>query len=281
MGQLITVTVRPTASPSVRIFDLDRSLTGMAIERYASVDDVHGGRPPDVLARRLFDLGATSVTVYSSAVSVAAATEQWDELRAQGRRDHRAPLRLLRRRRGLVARLAAGDRRRAAPHPRADGLSCAGRAALADTNICSIVWRGHGPAALPLPRQLPRQPRRDAAAREHLDAVARGARPSCWRAIGRWRWPRAGWPRSCPAVWSSGARCCGWQASQARGPPPLPSSSRLRSPRWGSGPQRSISTARSARAPPGRPGWRSNGSRWSGGFPPPAGPPWWPRCSTA
>ena len=74
MGQFITVTVRPGASPTVRIFDLNRSLTGMAIERYASIDDVKegGDRPPDVLARRLFDFGATSVTVYSSAVAVAA-----------------------------------------------------------------------------------------------------------------------------------------------------------------------------------------------------------------
>jgi Scaffold protein Nfu/NifU N terminal len=82
MGQFITVTVRTGASPSVRIFDLNRSLTGMAIERYASVDDVKqgGDRAPDVLARRLFDLGATTVTVYSSAVSVTAPAEEWDDL---------------------------------------------------------------------------------------------------------------------------------------------------------------------------------------------------------
>ena len=74
MGQFITVTVRPGTSSSVRIFDLNRSLTGMAIERYPSIDDVKDGgdRPPDVLARRLFDLGATAVTVYSSAVAVTA-----------------------------------------------------------------------------------------------------------------------------------------------------------------------------------------------------------------
>jgi hypothetical protein len=82
MGQFITVTVRPGASPAVRIFDLNRSLTGMAIERYPSVDDVKegGDRPPDVLARRLFDLGATSVTVYSSAVAVTAAADAWSAL---------------------------------------------------------------------------------------------------------------------------------------------------------------------------------------------------------
>jgi hypothetical protein len=82
MGQFITVTVRTGASPSVRIFDTNRSLTGMAIERYASIDDVKegGDRPPDVLARRLFDLGATSVTVYSSAVAVTADAAQWPGL---------------------------------------------------------------------------------------------------------------------------------------------------------------------------------------------------------
>src|SRR2546426_174744 len=63
MGQPITVTARPGASPSVRLFDLNRSLTGMEIERYHTVDDPTGDRPPDVLARRLFDLGATRVTI--------------------------------------------------------------------------------------------------------------------------------------------------------------------------------------------------------------------------
>ena len=80
MGQHITVTVRAGASPSVRIFDLDRSLTGMAIERYPSADAAVHDRPPDALAKRLFALGAQSVTVYSSAVAVDAPAEGWDEL---------------------------------------------------------------------------------------------------------------------------------------------------------------------------------------------------------
>ena len=46
MGQFITVTVRPGASPSVRIFDLNRSLTGMAIERYRVGGRREGRRPP-------------------------------------------------------------------------------------------------------------------------------------------------------------------------------------------------------------------------------------------
>jgi hypothetical protein len=80
MGQEITVTALRGASPSVMLFDLNRSLTGMAIERYASADAVRGDRPPDVLARRLFDLGATKVTVYSSVVTVEAPPERWDSL---------------------------------------------------------------------------------------------------------------------------------------------------------------------------------------------------------
>ena len=80
MGQEITVTVTEGASPSVRIFNLNRSITGMAIERYASVADVKHGRPPDVLARRLFDLGVDSVTVYSSSATVSAPPERWGEL---------------------------------------------------------------------------------------------------------------------------------------------------------------------------------------------------------
>jgi len=85
MGQFITVTARAGSSPSVRLFDLNRSLTGMAIERYGSAADVKDGdhRPPGVLARRLFDLGATSVTVYSSAVAVVAPAEQWTTLEPQ------------------------------------------------------------------------------------------------------------------------------------------------------------------------------------------------------
>jgi len=82
MGQLITVTAREGSSPSVRIFDLNRSLTGMAIERYPSAAAVKDGdhRPPAVLARRLFDLGVSTVTVYSSSVAVVAPADQWSAL---------------------------------------------------------------------------------------------------------------------------------------------------------------------------------------------------------
>ena len=80
MGQDITLTSRPGASPSVMIYDCNRSITGMAIERYSSLEDTRGSRPPDVLARRLFDLGATRATIYSNVVTVEAPPERWAEL---------------------------------------------------------------------------------------------------------------------------------------------------------------------------------------------------------
>lgn len=81
MGQAITVTVRAGVRPEVMHFELNRSLTGMQIERYASPEAVTGQGPPDELARRLFALGVTGVTVYSSVVTVTAPPERWGDLR--------------------------------------------------------------------------------------------------------------------------------------------------------------------------------------------------------
>ena len=83
MGQPITVTARPGREPGVVQFELNRSLTGMEIERYRSGTEITGERPPDVLARRLFALGVASVTVYSSMVTVEANPAQWADLQPQ------------------------------------------------------------------------------------------------------------------------------------------------------------------------------------------------------
>jgi hypothetical protein len=82
MGQTITTTMRAGASPTVRLFDLNRSLTGMEIERYDSVAaaEARGSRPPDVLAARLIEEGATTVTVYSNTVTVEAPEARWGAL---------------------------------------------------------------------------------------------------------------------------------------------------------------------------------------------------------
>ena len=80
MGQSITVTVRAGVRSDVKHFDLNRSLTGMQTYRYLAGQDVAGPKPPDELARRLFELGVSAVTIYSSVVTVVAPAEQWPSL---------------------------------------------------------------------------------------------------------------------------------------------------------------------------------------------------------
>jgi hypothetical protein len=67
----------------MRFFEANRSITGMAIETYLSADAATGARPPDVLARRLFELGAAKVTIYSNVATVEAPTAAWPELAAK------------------------------------------------------------------------------------------------------------------------------------------------------------------------------------------------------
>src|SRR6478735_12464889 len=87
MGQTITATMRAGSTPAVRLFDLNRSLTGMELERYSTVEEAKakGMRPPDVLAARLLAEGALSVSIYSNVVTVEAAESHWStfESRAQ------------------------------------------------------------------------------------------------------------------------------------------------------------------------------------------------------
>jgi hypothetical protein len=71
MGQPITVTEKPTSQPGVVRLDLNRSLTGMGHERYRSAADAVGDRPPDVLARRLFEHGGVdAVHIYSNVITI-------------------------------------------------------------------------------------------------------------------------------------------------------------------------------------------------------------------
>ncbi len=71
MGQLITVSRKPSIRPDVAIFELNRSLTGMGHERYLSRADASGHRPSDELARRLFDRGGVdAVHIYSNVITV-------------------------------------------------------------------------------------------------------------------------------------------------------------------------------------------------------------------
>ncbi|MGH2687153.1 MAG: NifU N-terminal domain-containing protein [Actinomycetota bacterium] len=74
MGQPITVREKPTSSPGVVRFEANRSLTGMGHERYLQRADADGTRPPDELARRLFDTGKVAgVHIYSNVITVDLA----------------------------------------------------------------------------------------------------------------------------------------------------------------------------------------------------------------
>ncbi len=71
MGQPISVVRKPSQTPDVIRFEINRSLTGMGHERYAAAADVAGDRPPDELARRLFERGGVrSVHIYSNVITV-------------------------------------------------------------------------------------------------------------------------------------------------------------------------------------------------------------------
>jgi len=71
MGQPVIVTERPTSQPGQVRFDLNRSLTGMAHERYRVGAEVTGHRPPDVVAKRLFERGGISeVHIFSNSITV-------------------------------------------------------------------------------------------------------------------------------------------------------------------------------------------------------------------
>lgn len=74
MGQPITVTAKPARRPDVLQFETNRSLTGMGHERYRSAAEATGVRPPDELARRLFDHGGVEgVHIFSNVITVDLA----------------------------------------------------------------------------------------------------------------------------------------------------------------------------------------------------------------
>ncbi len=74
MGQPINVVEKPSRTAGIARFEINRSLTGMGHERYASAEDIIDNRAVDELARRLFATGGvTWVHVNSSVITVALA----------------------------------------------------------------------------------------------------------------------------------------------------------------------------------------------------------------
>lgn len=71
MGQLVGVVEKPSATPGVVRFELNRSLSGMGHERFISERDVVGATPSAMLARALFASGQVAgVHVYGNIVTV-------------------------------------------------------------------------------------------------------------------------------------------------------------------------------------------------------------------
>lgn len=74
MGQLVGVVEKPSATPGVVRFELNRSLTGMGHERFTSTLDAIGPTPAASLARQLFASGrVASVHVFGNMVTVDLA----------------------------------------------------------------------------------------------------------------------------------------------------------------------------------------------------------------
>lgn len=74
MGQLVGVVEKPSATPGVVRFELNRTLSGQGHEHFSSSATVVGDSPSAVLARRLFATGqVAAVHVYSNIVTVDLA----------------------------------------------------------------------------------------------------------------------------------------------------------------------------------------------------------------
>lgn len=74
MGQPVTVIEKPMSTPGVVRYEINRSITGTGHELYRSADDAQDERPPDRLARLLFERGGIdAVHVNSNVITVYLA----------------------------------------------------------------------------------------------------------------------------------------------------------------------------------------------------------------
>lgn len=79
MGQPVSAIQKSSLKPGVLRFEINRSLTGMGHERYEAETPVLDDRPPDRLARRLFEHhGVASVYIYGNMISVEAGLTDLD-----------------------------------------------------------------------------------------------------------------------------------------------------------------------------------------------------------
>ena len=71
MGQLVAVTEKPSTTPGVVRFEVNRTLSGQGHQRFASADDAYRETTTDELARRLFASGRVAgLHIYSNMITV-------------------------------------------------------------------------------------------------------------------------------------------------------------------------------------------------------------------
>ncbi len=74
MGQPVTVIEKPTGTPGVVRFEINRTLSGMGHDLYRSVADAVGDSPTARLARTLLEHGGVeSVHLYANIITVHLA----------------------------------------------------------------------------------------------------------------------------------------------------------------------------------------------------------------
>ncbi len=74
MGQPVSVIEKPSNQGGVVRYEINRTLTGMGHERYLVDRPVEGDRPPDELARRLFEHGGIDgIHINSNMITVHLA----------------------------------------------------------------------------------------------------------------------------------------------------------------------------------------------------------------
>ena len=71
MGEPVTATERPSSREGFVRFETNRSFTGMGHEHYKADDVIYGDRPPDAVAKQLFETGKVDeVHVYGQAITI-------------------------------------------------------------------------------------------------------------------------------------------------------------------------------------------------------------------
>ncbi|MGH1493442.1 MAG: hypothetical protein ACRBK7_29270 [Acidimicrobiales bacterium] len=71
MGEPVTVIETASSKPGYVRFDTNRTFTGMGHESYSAGDVIYGDRPPDEIAKKLFETGKVDeVHVYAQAITI-------------------------------------------------------------------------------------------------------------------------------------------------------------------------------------------------------------------